>query len=172
MLERLLLAAVAAALLGLTAQLPADEPVKSNSRLPWESPARSVEPVLRPPAGAAELLERFDIGTSQLESFFSGQPLSPTEEDVLVKLLYHLPRLGLENLQRWRKRDVSWDRVAAAPAENRVKTFHLRGRAKRVEKQPLLPEQVELFEFNHYYRVTLGSKARRFTRSSPRGGCL
>jgi hypothetical protein len=128
---------------------------EKNAPLPWEAAPRTTEPILRPPTGPAEILERFDIGASQLESFFSGQPLSPSEEDVLVKILYRLPRLGLDNIERWRQQGVAWDQLAAAPADHRAKIFPLAGRVKRVEKQKLLPEQVELFEFSHYYRVTL-----------------
>ena len=124
-------------------------------RLPWEAPPRAGEPALRPPAGPEEVLARFDIGASQLEGFFDGQPLSPSEEDVLVKILFHFPRLGLDNLMRWRQRGVGWDQVIAAPSQNRAKVFHLSGRAKRAVKQSLLPEQAELYEFDHYYRVTL-----------------
>jgi hypothetical protein len=107
------------------------------------------------PQGPREILERYDVGPSQLESFFSGEPLSPSENDVLVKILYHLPRMGLENLQRWRQPGVAWDHVASAPAEYRAKVFHLEGRVQRVERQELLPEQAELLEFRYYYRVTL-----------------
>jgi hypothetical protein len=125
------------------------------NRLPWESSPRVDEPIVRPPAGAAEVLERFDIGASQLESFTNGQPLSPGEDDVLLKILYRYPRLGLDNLLRWRKRNVGWDQLAAAPANHRSEVFHVAGRVTRTEKQTLLPEQAELYEFDHYYRVTL-----------------
>jgi hypothetical protein len=133
-------------------QQPSTSPA---GHLPWEPPPRATEPVLRPPAGPDEILARFDIGPSQLESFFSGQELSPSEEDVLVKVLYRFPSLGLDNLLRWRQHGIGWDQLAAAPAEHRAKVFHLAGRAKRVKKRQLLPEQVELYEFDHYYLVTL-----------------
>src|SRR5262245_45767362 len=71
-------------------------------------------------SGPLEILEKFDIGPSQIESFFSGQPLSAGEEDVLVKILYHFPRLGLDNLMRWRQKEVTWGQVVAAPAEHRM----------------------------------------------------
>lgn len=109
----------------------------------------------QPPSGPAELLERFDIGPSQIESFFSGQPLSPAEEDVLLKILYRFLRLGLDNLQRWRQTGFAWDQLVAAPAEHRTQVFHLSGRVKHVEAVRILPEQAELYEFNHYYRVRL-----------------
>jgi hypothetical protein len=90
-----------------------------------------------------------------MESFTNGQPLAPGEEDVLLKILHCYPRLGLDNLARWRQRDVTWDQLAAAPAEHRAEVIRIAGRVKRIEKQKLLPEQSELFQFDHYYRVTI-----------------
>ena len=123
--------------------------------LPWEEPPRVSEPVLRPPAGPAEILERFDIGASQLAGFFSGQPLGPSEEDALVKILYLYPKFGLDNIERWRKTGVGWNQLAAAPEEHRAEIFPIRGRVVRVEKQSLAPELVGFYEFEHYFRVTL-----------------
>ena len=124
--------------------------------LPWEDRAPTVaEPMLRPPSGPREILERYEIGPSQLDSLFNGQPLGPGDEDVIVKILFRFPRLGLDNIQRWRKTDVTWDQLSAAPKEYRVEFFPLRGRVKRVEKQELLPELAALYEFTDYYRVTM-----------------
>src|SRR5205809_1153073 len=55
------------------------QPAAAPNRLPWEPPPRVDEPILRPPSGPAEIFERFDIGPSQLETFTSGQALSPGE---------------------------------------------------------------------------------------------
>jgi hypothetical protein len=123
--------------------------------LPWEEPPRVSEPVLRPPAGPAEILERFDVGASQLAGFFSGQPLGPSEEDVLVKILYLYPKFGLDNIERWRKTGIDWDKLAAAPEAHRAEIFPMRGRVLRVQKQTLAPELVEFYEFDHYFCVTL-----------------
>ena len=141
---------------------------------PLGSPAASQRAGASSADRSGEILERFDIGKSQLESFVSGEPLSPGEDDVLVKILYRLPRLGLDNLERWRQRGVSWDQLAAAPAEQRANVFHLSGRVQRVERQKLLPEQAELYEFNDYFRVTLCWKLSlpRFDCRPPRSGRL
>jgi hypothetical protein len=127
----------------------------SEGRLPWEVAPRVGEPILRPPAGPREILERYDIGESQLASFFSGQPMGPSEEDVLIKILYRFPRLGLDNVARWRKTGVSWDQIAAAPETHRAEIFHVAGRVVQVEKRVMLAELADLYEFDHYYRVTL-----------------
>ncbi len=135
---------------------PATPQPPDAGQLPWEKlPPRVSEPVLRPPSGAREILQRYDIGPSQLEGFFHGQPLSQGEEDVLAKILFRYPRLGLDNLERWRRNDVTWDQLAAAPSEYRAAIFALRGRAMHVEQHDLLPELAQLLEFDKYYRVTL-----------------
>jgi len=128
---------------------------KAPGALPWEEPPRVSEPVLRPPSGPKEILERYDIGESQLAGFFNGQPLGPSEEEVLAKILYHYSRFGLDNVERWRKVGVTWDQVAAAPGEHRAEIFPIRGRAKLVEEIKLLPELAELLEFGSYYRVMI-----------------
>jgi hypothetical protein len=134
----------------------ADDGKTSPPVLPWEKlPPRISEPILRPPANAREILQRYDIGPSQLDGFFHGQPLGPGEDDLLAKMLYRFPRLGLDNLERWRRKDVTWDQLAAAPNDYRAEVFHLRGRATRVEEHKLLPELAELFEFDKYFQVTL-----------------
>ncbi len=140
-------------------EAPTDKATEAKPQpqaLPWEKlPPRISEPILRPPANAREILQRYDIGPSQLDGFFHGQPLGPGEDDVLGKILYRFSRLGLDNLERWRRKDVTWDQLAAAPSDYRAEIFHLRGRAKHVEQHKLLPELAELFEFDSYYRVTL-----------------
>ncbi len=149
-----LIAMLLAAPIGWSQDAP---PAKTKAAaLPWESLSpRMSEPVLRPPASPREILERYEIGPSQLDGFFQGQPLGPGEDDVLAKILYRYSRLGLDNFERWRKEDVSWDQLAAAPGDYRAEIFALRGRAQRVEEHPLLPELAELVEFDKYYRVTL-----------------
>src|SRR5262245_12678421 len=119
--------------------LPQLPKVKAGQPLPWEAPPRIGEPILRPPASAREILERYNIGESQLTAFFNGEALTPSEEDVLVKILFRIPRMGLDNLQRWRQTKVTWDQLAAAPAEHRVEVFHVRCRVKHVAGHALLP---------------------------------
>ncbi|MEX2176677.1 MAG: hypothetical protein WD872_20085 [Pirellulaceae bacterium] len=167
----MMLAILAAMLLGLSRlggqtfaqSIPAhSEPPQAETarpatkKLPWERlRTRNSEPILRPPASPREILERYDIGPSQLDSFVQGQPLGPGEEDVLAKILFRFSRLGLDNIQRWTKKNVAWDQLAAAPNDYRAEFFSLRGRVTRVEEHPLLPELAELLEFDRYYRVTL-----------------
>lgn len=124
--------------------------------LPWESaPGRVAEPILRPLTSPREILQRYEIGPSQLDGFFHGQPLGPGEDDVLAKILYRFSRFGLENVARWRKTGVTWDQLAAAPSDYRAEFFAFHGRARLVEEHKLIPDLAELFEFDKYYRVTI-----------------
>jgi hypothetical protein len=108
-----------------------------------------------PASSPREILERYDIGQSQLARFADGQPLSGPEEEVLIKILYRVPRLGLDNLARWRRDDAGWEQVTSAPADFRADVRPVRGRVTGVERRALLPEQAELFEFTHYYIVSV-----------------
>lgn len=169
------------------AELPASEPPKieqpattapdtkaeeSSDDLPWKSRMKSVVPVLRQPASPVEVLERFNIGDSQIASFISGLPIESGEEDVLVRILYRYPRLGRDNLLRWRQKDVSWDQLIADPNPRRGQIFLLKGEVQQIEAIALLPELVRLLEYKKYYRVEMkldGSEQRAvvYTRFVP-----
>jgi hypothetical protein len=132
------------------------QPTDRPPQLPWEATrSRAAEPVLRPPTSPREILERYEIGASQLEGFFSGEPLGPGEEDVLAKILFRIPRLGREFFEAWRIKDVTWDQLAASPGEYRAQLFALRGKATQVTEHRILPELAELVEFESYYRVRI-----------------
>jgi hypothetical protein len=108
-----------------------------------------------PASSAREILERYDIGQSQLARFADGQPLSDHEEEVLIKILYRVSRLGLDNLARWRRDDAGWEQVTSAPADFRAEVLPVRGRVKSVDRRELSAEQAELFEFSHYFQVSV-----------------
>lgn len=128
----------------------------SDGRLPWEKPLNAPEtPVLRPFDGPLEILDKFGIGSSQMEGFFNGQPWTPSEEETLIRILYRFPRFGLDNLKRWRKKDVTWDQVVAAPWNYRGQIFLLKGQATNVSQVKLSDEDADRFEYRGYYRVEI-----------------
>ncbi len=136
---------------------PKTAPAKpAADKLPWQKglPSDST-PVLRPLASPLEVLTQFGISGSQLEGFFSGQPLNPGEEDVLIKILFRFPNFGMDNVQEWRKQGITWDQLAAAPAEHRAEIYQLRGRVTHVKKVPLPAEFVERYLFEHYFQVAM-----------------
>jgi hypothetical protein len=124
--------------------------------VPAAALAQDAENTAKQPAlSAAQMLERFGVDASQQAAFFSGQPLTTSEEDVLAKVLYQVPRLGRDNLHRWRQATVPFDALRANPAAHRFEVFRLQGRVIQVTKRALLAEQAELYEFGHYYLVTI-----------------
>jgi hypothetical protein len=109
----------------------------------------------RPPASALEVLKTFNIGESQFSSFFSGQPLSPAEEEVLAKILYRWPRLGQEYVESWRQKGVTWDQVVADSETHRGEIFYFRGRVTHVAKVVFSPEVAERLEYDHYFAANI-----------------
>src|SRR5262245_52557746 len=61
---------------------------KAGAELPWvkKKATKDPLPIIRPPTGVREILDKYDIGESQLEGFFNGQPLSVAEEEVIVRI--------------------------------------------------------------------------------------
>lgn len=111
--------------------------------------------VLRPPGSALEVLRTFDIGDSQLGSFFNGQPLGAGEEEVLAKILYRWPRFGQEHVEAWRQKNVSWDELVADPIGHRGEIHHFRGRVTHARKITFAPEVAERLEYDHYFAATI-----------------
>lgn len=131
---------------------PAPEGAKE---LPWE---KTRKPPLLPGRkfqNAKELLELLGVDASQWSNLFHDQPLGPADEERIDRILYLLPRIGGENTHRWRNADWNIADVAQSPDQYQGQVIVLRGRATRCERVALLPELVDRYEFNHYYRVTL-----------------
>jgi hypothetical protein len=119
-----------------------------------EKPEKT-SPAFRPPASALEIFTKYDIGPSQLAGFFSGQPVTPAEEDVLAKILFRWSDLGQENVESWRKKGVTWDQLIAAAANHRGEIYHIRGRATHVAQVKLAPAVAERLDFEHYFVATI-----------------
>lgn len=149
--------------------LPADAPKEPPPQqpqpreLPWakKKPKSDALPLLRPPASVREIMEKYDIGESQLAGFFDNQPVSPSEEDVLVKILFRLPRIGVENIERWRKPEVQLEQLLVDSAAYRLDVIPLEGRLTGVAKMEVPKELAGRLEFKHYYlaRVELKEKS-------------
>jgi hypothetical protein len=138
-----------------TPPLAAGEEKSESSQpgaLPWEKTKRGPAH-LQGFRSAREMLKYLGVESSEFEGFFQNEPLTPAEEDVLFKLLYLFPRLGLEDLHRWRKESIDWAAVQENPNDFRGEIFRLRGRAKSLQKMPLIAEVVDRYEFDHYYRI-------------------
>lgn len=138
-------------------KLASDPPasIAPGKELPWE---KTRKPPLLPGRkfqNAKELLELLGLDASQWSNMFHDQPLGPADEERIDRILYLLPRVGGENTHHWRKTDWNFAEISQSPADYQGQILHFRGRATRCERVELLPELVDRYEFNHYYRVTL-----------------
>jgi hypothetical protein len=100
-------------------------------------------------------LGRYGVSQSQLDGFFSGQPLSPDEEGVLIRLLYLYPRFGQDNVEAWAKKGLSWDQIAISAEQHRAELFPLSGRVRRVAAKKIPDELASRYEFGQYFEVRL-----------------
>jgi hypothetical protein len=123
----------------------------------WSADADRPRLLSEPFENPRQLLRLFDIGDSQLESFTDGQPLGDDDQEALIRILYRLPQIDLASIHRWQTAAVPWPDLINTPSQLRTSYYLLRGRVRRIEKQTLSARLSELFEFDHYYRVSLES---------------
>ena len=142
------------------------------------------EPVLNEPAPSAprllaepfqeprQFLQLLNIGESDFDAFVDGQPITSVDEETLAKILYRMPQIGLDDIERWQKSTVPWESLQSAPGRSRSEFFVLHGRARHIARASLLPELAALFDFAYYYqvRIELAHPSRHvvvYTRSIP-----
>lgn len=143
--------------LSLVAAQEAEPPapaIKADGPLPWQKekgekgqPAKEVPP--------REMLRLRGMDDSVFEALFDGRDLIEDENETLNRLMFNLPRFEPEFWDKWCQKEVPWAELIAKPAEHRLQCFVLAGRAKQVERITILKDLVPLYEFTHYYRVTL-----------------
>ena len=132
----------------------ADQPTTSGQP-PWrKEPTTETARPLTPPATPREALS--NIKDDEIESLFDQAMLAPGNR-TLLKILYRLPRMGLDNIQRYAEQtpDLSSSQLLNEAIPHRLKMFRLRGRVKRVDAFKLASDDADLFEFQLFYRVTL-----------------
>ena len=133
---------------------PTPVPLDGATKLPWNmvDASRSRLPVRRL-GGPRELLDLYGVDDSHIRQLFDGRPVDGDEEESLVRILYRLPRFGLESIDRWTQPPVAGAEMAAAPDDFRIQFFRIEGRVLRVERHVMLPELAKLFDFDSYYLV-------------------
>jgi hypothetical protein len=125
-----------------------------DGRLPWESalpaklPGKKLESV-------KEILQLLGIDNSQWRNFYQDRPFDVGEEEYINRVLLRIPRVGRDNLLKFRQE--KWDpaTLLASPSEQQGSTFLLRGRAKHIKKVALLEELAERYDFSHHYQVSV-----------------
>ncbi len=111
--------------------------------------------ISRRPQDAAEILEFFDVDVSLLRQLVDHRPLVEEEEEAIVRVLFALPNLPPQDVERWSQQQPDWNAVIAAPQDYRTHIYRLQGNVTQLDRVPLIPEAAERFGFSHYYRATV-----------------
>jgi hypothetical protein len=135
---------------------PAADSSFQPQTLPWNRPVtEGLDPAGKRLSSAREMLALFNVGDSELQQFVDGRPLVADEEESLWKILFNMPRFGLDKLHAWRRDGVAWQQLADEPERHRIEVFGLKGRVRRVTRRELPPESAARMEFAHFYQVDL-----------------
>jgi len=132
--------------------VPVAEQRNKGQAAPVERPR--IAPRLAAP-DRGEMLDRLGIGAASYSEIADGEPLTGSEQELVMKTLYHLPRLGLENVERWRQSRSDWEELASNPTAHRAEVYEIRGRVRSVEEMAVPEAQAPLYEMGHYYKVSL-----------------
>ena len=123
-------------------------PLGDLGDLPWNK--REPKTSNMPSLGAVNPRDFMaNMEDSKVDSFFDDNPPDPDAE-ALVKILYNLPRIGVENIEPL-VRDVSLTTIRDEPKPYRIQFLRLRGRVKRITAHEIVPELVEIFDFEEFY---------------------
>jgi hypothetical protein len=133
-----------------------------------------------PDAGPRDLLREAGIDDSQFARLVDRKPWTPDEDELLQKVMFRLRAFPLTSVERWTRRRIDFERLAASPEDERGQFFHLQGRVASIEVIRPPAEVARRFELEAYYRAEFVVEAGRerqpavvFTRVVPkawRGG--
>jgi hypothetical protein len=131
-------------------------PLVPAQDLPWTRPGPGgPDPAGKRLSSAREMLELFNVGDSELRQFVDGRPLVADEEESLWKVLFNMPRFGLDKLHAWQRDGVAWQELAEDPQRHRIQVFAVEGRVRQVARRQLPPESAARLQFAHFYQVDL-----------------
>jgi len=119
---------------------------------PLEAPAPKEGEEPAPIENPREWFELAGIDESHFRALVDGWPLSESEQEILLKVLYQVRRFDLVSMARWTRQEWSFAELAADPEQHRLEMFHITAaRARRViiEKPPA--EVVRLYELPQYH---------------------
>ncbi len=118
-----------------------------------------------------ELLRLLDIGPSELDSFVDGQPISASDEEAFMKVLFRMPQIGLDDIARWSQHPVAWKSLQTDPGPQRGEFFLFKGRVHTILKKSVRSKLAALFSFGNYYEVHIKTDSTTeviaYTRTIP-----
>ncbi|MEX1039179.1 MAG: hypothetical protein WDZ51_01015 [Pirellulaceae bacterium] len=123
-----------------------------------ENTVEAPEPEAEPPISietSRDFFELLDLTDSYLEMLQDDRPLDEQEEEAILRILNRTKRVPPERISQWLELETPWAELAQTPGPFRLRYFLLTGHVQSIEVRDLIPEAAELFEFDHYYELTL-----------------
>jgi hypothetical protein len=166
-------ASPAAAAQAATPQPPFPMPPTGSRRSsPDETADPSGEKTPLPVSGPRDLLRRYGVDDSQFDRLRDGRPVGDDENELLLKVMFWLRSFSLASIERWARDDWTLAELVKQCEANRGQIFPLVGRVTLVEVRRPVPEVVDRFELERYYRAEFvladGQPAVVFTRNVPK----
>jgi len=121
-------------------------------------PDLAPEPEAEPPISietSRDFFELLDLTDSYLEMLQDDRPLDEQEEEAILRILNRVKRVPPPRITKWLELETPWAEIAETPRPFRLRYFLLTGHVQSIEIRELIPEAAELFEFDHYYELTL-----------------
>lgn len=123
-------------------------------KLPWDDQqAKAGNLPARRLSSPQEMLDLFNIDASHLSTLADGEPLGEQDEEIIVRILYQMPRFPLPDIHRWAKPVAELSGLSKDPQDRHGDVFKIEGRATSYKRVDLLPEIAERVEFTHFFRV-------------------
>lgn len=142
-----------------------------------EEPAAPAPPAVAPIkpepfSGSRELFLKLGVQASHFRMLMDGEPVDSREQEPIVRLLFAIRRFSLGDIQRWSRGPFVVAEHIETPQEARGEVFLLRGRVKQVTVERPIPEVIDRFELEEYYRCRIeladGGTAEVFALTIPK----
>lgn len=132
---------------------------------PWPQFARAEDPAAAPPAKNADKpvpfdrprqwLEQFNVHASYFDQILDGRDVDDSESEALLRMLYAVRRFPLLQMHRLQSHGASWLKWTEHPQDHRGDIMHVDGKLIRVTLEQPVPEVIERFMLDHYFRCDL-----------------
>jgi hypothetical protein len=133
---------------------PASEKAHVQEK-PHNKPAEPAVPAAPKPAGDTgprDMLRRLGVDDSRFDLLQDGRLVHSDEVETVLRVVYRLDNILLEDIDRWANRRLDLNALAADAGHRRGEVFLLAGRVTNVEVCRPVPEVAERFEMPEYYR--------------------
>jgi len=120
-----------------------------------------------------QLLRLYGIDDSFFDRLIDGRPVDSDENETLLKVMFRMREFPKADLARWARPRLDVPELLKQPEAARGEVFRLYGRVTEIEVLHPLPEVIERYEFDRYYRCRFvlerhGQPAVVFTRTVPK----